>query len=454
MSGLTELSIAGRLATPDDPDWDEARQAWNLAADPHPAAVAYVQGADDIAAVIRYAAAHELKVLGQGTGHGAVAVGPVEDTIVIKTERMRGIEIDREARTARIEAGVRAMELATAAQDAGLCFLPGSSPNIGLTGYTLGGGLSWLGRRYGFACNRIEAIEVVTADGQQRRVDRETEPELFWAMRGGGGSYAVVTALHLRLLPIAEAFAGALVFPAEVGTEAVRTYRDWAATAPEEITSRVRFLRPPPLPDVPEPLRDKPLLTIDGAFVGDLDQGDELIAPLREIGEPIMDTFARMPVVGLARIHMDPEPPIPAVGHGVLVRELSNEAIDAFFDQVGPQANSPLLLAELDQLGGALGQPAEGAGALSHLDSDYVMFAAGLPMNPEQGAAIVERLDALEDALSPWAGKGDYFNFAERPSDLEAIFDSAVCDRLAAVKRQWDPDGVIRANHMPSLASV
>ena len=145
MSGLTELSIAGRLATPDDPDWDEARQAWNLAADPHPAAVAYVQGADDIAAVLRYAAAHELKVLGQGTGHGAVAVGPVEDTIVIKTERMRGIEIDREARTARIEAGVRAMELATAAQDAGLCFLPGSSPNIGVTGYTLGGGLSWLG---------------------------------------------------------------------------------------------------------------------------------------------------------------------------------------------------------------------------------------------------------------------------------------------------------------------
>ena len=249
-------------------------------------------------------------------------------------------------------------------------------------------------------------------------------------------------------------FAGALVFPAEVGAEAVRTYRDWAATAPEEITSRIRFLHPPPLPDVPEPLRDKPLLTIDGAFVGDLNTGDELIAPLRTIGEPIMDTFARMPVSGLGRIHMDPEPPVPILSHALLVRELPNETINAFFDQVGPQAGSPLLLAELDQLGGALGRPAEDAGALSHLESDYVMFAAAIPVNPELGAAIVEHLDTLEEALSPWAAEGAYFNFAERPSDIEAIFGSAVCDRLAAVKRQWDPDGIIRADHVLSLASA
>jgi hypothetical protein len=454
MSPLTELSLTGRVATPADPDWDQARQAWNLAVDQHPAAVAFAEGADDITAVIRYAAAHELKVLGQTTGHGAAPVGPVEDTIVIKTERMRGIEIDRGAMTARIEAGVLAMELAVAAQEAGLCFLPGSSPNIGVTGYTLGGGLGWLGRHYGFACNRVEALEVVTADGESRLIDRESEPELFWAMRGGGGSYAIVSAMHLRLLPIAEAFGGALVFPAEVGAEAVRTYRDWAATAPEEISTRIRFLRPPPLPDVPEPLRDKPLLTIDGALVGDLNQGDELIAPLRNIGEPIMDTFARMPVSGLGRIHMDPEPPVPILGHAVLIRELTNEGIDAFFERVGPEAGSPLLLAELAHLGGALGRPAEDAGALSHLDSDYVMFAAAIPMTPQLGATITGHLDALQEAMSPWAGEGQYFNFAERPSDIEAIFGTAVCERLSAVKRQWDPNGIIRANHVLSLASA
>jgi hypothetical protein len=161
-----------------------------------------------------------------------------------------------------------------------------------------------------------------------------------------------------------------------------------------------------------------------------------------------------MPVSGLGHIHMDPEPPIPLLGHALLVRELSNEGIDAFFERVGPQAGSPLLLAELAQLGGALGRPAEDAGALSHLDSDYVMFAAAIPMTPELGAAITGHLDELQKAMSPWAGEGQYLNFAERPSDIEAIFGTAVSERLAAVKRQWDPDGVIRANHVLSLSSA
>src|SRR5215207_2221361 len=345
MNGFTELKIDGQVVTPGDPEWDDARAAWNLIADQHPEAVAYAENGGDVARVVAFASGQGMGVAAQGTGHGAAALGPLEGTILLKTERMRGVTVDADSQTARVEAGVLTAELGGTAQADGLAFLPGSSPDVGVVGYALGGGLSWLGRRYGFACNRVNAIEVVTADAQSRRVDRESEPELFWALRGGGGSYAIVSALHLRLLPIAEVFGGALVFPAEVGAEAVRTYRDWAATAPEEITSRIRFLRPPPLPDVPEPLRDKPLLTIDGAFVGDLDKGDDLVAPLREIGEPIMDTFARMPVSGLGRIHMDPEPPVPILAHALLVRELSNEGIDAFFERVGPQAGSPLLLA-------------------------------------------------------------------------------------------------------------
>ena len=454
MSPFTELSLTGRVATPADPDWDEARQAWNLAADPHPAAVAYVQGADDIAAVLRYAAAHELKVLGQATGHGAAPVGPVEDTIVIKTERMRGIEIDREAQTARIEAGVRAMELATAAQEAGLCFLPGSSPNIGVTGYTLGGGLSWLGRRYGFACNRVEAIEVVTADGESRRVDRESEPELFWALRGGGGSYAIVTALHLRLLPIAEAFAGALVFPAEVGAEAVRTYRDWAATAPDEFTSRVRFLRPPPLPDVPEPLRDKPLLTIDGAFVGDLDQGDELIAPLREIGEPIMDTFARMPVV---RAGSHPHGP-RAAGPRPRPRVAGPRALERGDRRLLRAGRAPGGVAFAARRARSARRRAGPAGR-----GRRCALAPRLRLRDVRGRPADESGAGCGDRRAPRRARGghvavgrrgQYFNFAERPSDIEAIFGTAVCERLAAVKRQWDPDGIIRANHALSLSSA
>jgi hypothetical protein len=452
MSDFSQLSIAGHVATPSDPDWDQRRQAWNLAADQRPSAVAFVESAADVAEVVRFAARHGLGVAGQGTGHGAVAMGPLEEAILVKTERMRGVEVDAEARTARLEAGALALELGEAAQESGLCFLPGSSPDVGVTGYTLGGGLSWLGRRHGFACNRVTAIELVTADSEPRRVDADDDPDLFWALRGGGGGYAVVTGLELALLPISEVYAGALVLPAELGADAVRAYRDWAAAVPDEVTSIVRFLRPPPLPDVPEPLRDRPLLTLGAACIGGREEGERTIAPLREIAEPIMDTFDQIPATGLSRIHMDPEQPVPALGHHELIGELPDEAIDAFAAAAGPEAGSPLLVAELRQLGGALGRPAANGGALSKLDAAFVMLGIGLPMTPELGEAINHQLDLLHEAMSPWGTAGGYFNFAERPCDVEAILPPETCARLAEVKRRWDPEGTILANHAVSVA--
>jgi FAD binding domain len=451
MSDFNQLSIAGRIATQADSDWDEARQAWNLAADQRPGAVAFAESADDVANVVGFAAQSGLKVAGQSTGHGAVALGPLDEAILIKTERMRGVEVDADAQTARVEAGVLALELGEAAQGEGLCSLPGSSPDVGVAGYTLGGGLSWLGRRYGFACNRVTAIEVVAADGEVRRVDADNDSDLFWALRGGGGGYAIVTALHLALLPIAELYAGALLLPAEVGADGVRAYRDWAATVPDEVTSIVRFLRPPPVPDVPEEIRDRPLLTLGAACIGSQADGEKTIAPLREIGEPIMDTFGQIPAAGLSRIHMDPEVPVPGLGHHALVAELPDEAIDAFVGSAGPEAGSPLLLAELRHLGGALGREAENGGALSKLDAAFVMLGVGLPMTPELGQAIEGHLDELHEAMRPWASDGGYFNFAERPSDVETILPADTCSRLAEVKRSWDPDGMILANHALAL---
>jgi len=451
MSDFSQLSIAGRIATPADSDWDEARQGWNLVADQRPGAVAFTESADDVAKVVAFAAQNGLKVAGQSTGHGAVALGPLDEAILIKTERMRGVEVDADAQTARVEAGVLALELGEAAQRDGLCSLPGSSPDVGVAGYTLGGGLSWLGRRYGFACNRVTAIELVAADGEQRRVDSDNDSDLFWALRGGGGGYAIVTALHLALLPIAELYAGALLLPAEVGADGVRAYRDWAATVPDEVTSIVRFLRPPPVPDVPEEIRDRPLLTLGAACIGSQADGERTIAPLREIGEPIMDTFGQIPAAGLSRIHMDPEVPVPGLGHHALVAELPDEAIDAFVGSAGPEAGSPLLLAELRHLGGALGREAGNGGALSKLDAAFVMLGVGLPMTPELGQAIEGHLDELHEAMRPWASDGGYFNFAERPSDVETILPADTCSRLAEVKRSWDPDGMILANHALAL---
>jgi FAD binding domain len=455
MSDFTGLAIAGRIATPTDADWDEARLAWNLAADQRPEAVAFVESADDVAKVISFASENDLKVAGQGTGHGAFGLASsLEGTILLKTERMRGIEVDPVAQTARVQAGALVAELSGAAQAHGLSSMPGSSPDVGVTGYTLGGGLSWLGRRYGFACNRVQAIELVTADGEQRTVDAENEPDLFWALRGGGGGYAIVTALQLRLIPISEIYAGALVFPAELGIEAVRAYRDWAAGVSDDVTSVVRFLTPPPIPDVPEPIRGRPLLTIDGACIGSKAAGEEIVAPLRELGETIMDTWEQIPAEGLCRIHMDPENPVPGIGEGMTIRELPDEAIDAFASVAGPGSGSPMLLSELRQLGGALGRPDPDGGALTHLETGFVMYSVGMPMTPELAEAIPQHLAKIEQTMQPWAGEGSYFNFTERPCDADAILPADVCARLADVKRQWDPDGMIVANHSVSLETA
>ena len=218
-------------------------------------------------------------------------------------------------------------------------------------------------------------------------------------------------------------------------------------TVPEEVTSIVRFLRPPPLPDVPEPLRDRPLITIDAAFIGEQAEGERLLAPLREIGEPIMDTFAQVPAEALSKIHMDPEQPVPGLGHHALLRELPDEAIDAFVGAVGPEAGSPLLLAEIRHIGGALGREGENAGALAKLDADYLMFGIGMPMTPELGEAIDGHLDHLADAMAPVDRRRRLLQLRRAP--LRGRRDPARADARAAgeVKRRWDPDGMIRANH-------
>ena len=451
VANLSGLSTRGRMATANDADWDEARQAWNLAADQRPSAVALVEGPDDVSKVVGFARDNGLRVAAQGTGHGAVALGSLDDVILIKTERMRGVEV--EDGRARVEAGAWAADLGEAAAKTRQAFLPGTSPNVGVTGYTLGGGLSWFGRRYGWACNRVTAIELVTAEGEARTVDAATDPDLFWALRGGGGGYGVVTALHLELVPVSEAYAGALLFPPELAADGLRAYRDWTAGAPEEVGSMARALNLPPIPDIPEPLRGKKWLAITAACLGSKEEGEKAIAPLREIGEPAVDTFDQIPTAGLTQIAMDPEPPVPALGHHRLLAELPDDAINAIIDIAGPESGSPLLLAELRHLGGALGRPADNSGALDKLDAEFVMLGIGMLMDPALREPITSTLDKLADALDPWATEGGYFNYAERPCEVDAILPAETCKRLAQVKRSWDPDDLILANHSVALAT-
>jgi FAD binding domain len=440
-------SLDGDAVLPGDETWDSARQAWNLAADQHPAAVAHAADAADVARVIDFARQHGLRVAVQATGHGAGAMGPLEDTVLLKTDRLTGVEIDPAASRARIEAGTLSADVAVSAGEAGLAALLGSSPDTGVIGFTLGGGVGWLGRRYGLASNAVKAIEVVTADGRQRRVDSENDAELFFALRGGGGSFGAVTAIEVELFAVADVYAGTVAWPAEMAGEIAHAYGDWLANVPDEITAALRFLNLPPLPDLPEPLRGRSLVDVTGAFVGDPAAGEELMRPLREIGGAVWDTWEVQPAAALRQLAMDPEQPVPGIGDHVLLGELTPELADALVRVGGMDSGSPLLGFQVRQLGGALGREPDGAGALGSVDGEHIVFGVGAAFDEAARAAVDEHLDLVLSELAPYSTGRRFLNFADRPGDVSAFFSPEVWRRLTAAKAEYDPGDLFRANH-------
>ena len=445
VGGLRDL-IDGHVVLPGEDGWDLARQAWNLAADQRPVAVVFVETPADVAAVVEYARAHGFRVTTQATGHFAGSLDGFENTILVKTSRMRGLEIDPDARTARAEAGVLWEEVVLAAGEHGLAGLAGSSPDVGVVGYTLGGGVGWLARRYGLAANSVVAVELVTADGRIVRTDRDTEPDLFWAVRGGGGSFGIVTAIEFALYPVAEVYAGILFFPFERAAEVLNAWSEWVEDTPEEITSAGRLMQVPPIPDIPEAVRGRSFVMVEAAYTGGEADGAELLRPLRGLG-PEMDTFAMIPAAELRFLHMDPPQPVPGAGDGMALAELTPEAVDALVAVAGPGSGSPLLSVELRQLGGAVAVERPEHGAVGHLDAGFALFGVGMALDPEMEAAVKVHAQTVKDALAPWADGRGYFNFSDTPLEGRSLYPPATYLRLQDVKAAYDPDELFRVSH-------
>jgi hypothetical protein len=434
--------MTGDFVLPGDADWIPAKQGWNLAVDQQPAAVALPETAEDVIAVVEFARAEGLRVAPQGTGHNASALA-IKGDILLKTERMRGLTVDPERRTVRVEAGALWGPVADAAAEHGLAALAGSSHDVGVVGYALGGGLSWLGRRYGLAANSIVSAEIVTADGRLVYTDRDMHPDLFWALRGGGGNFGVVTALELRLYPITEVHAGVLFFPIERGVEVLNAWREWVEDVPDEVTSLGRFLQFPPLPQVPEPVRGRSFVVVEAAMLLDDFQGSELLAPLRALG-PEMDTFATIPIDQLKELHMDPPGPVPGSGDGMLLADFTAEAIEAV---TRASVESSLLSVEVRHLGGALGEARPEYGALAHIPAGYALFAVGMTPTPEAKAIVEADVARVQAALTQWDAGRRYLNFADKPVAPHAIWGSDALARLNTVKATWDASNVFRSNH-------
>lgn len=447
--GQLAQAIAGPVVTPADPAWDEARQAWNLAVDQRPAAVARPRDAADVQAIVDFAREYGLRVAAQGTGHNAHGLeGELAESILVKTDLMRGVEIDPQARVARVEAGALWMDVTAPAAEHGLAALAGSSPDVGVVGYTLGGGLSWLSRRYGLATNTVLAIELVTADGEHVRADHDNHPDLFWALRGGGGSFGVVTAVELELFEVERVFAGAMFWPQERAREVLQAWREWTEfDLPDEITSVGRILNVPPLPEIPEPLRGKQFVVIEAIYLGEEADGIELIRPLRALC-PAMDTFGMISTEQLSHLHMDPEHPVAGKGDGMLIEAPSAELIDTFVDGATGEHATALLSAELRQLGGAIARPAAHHGATSSIDAAFAMFAVGAAPFPELLPVIEQQVGALKQALAPHDHGSGYLNFTERRCDARELYAHEITfRRLQAVKATYDPHDVIQSNH-------
>ena len=438
--------LDGAVFMPGDEGWDDARRAWNLAFDQRPAAVARVADAADVARVVDFARERGVRVAAQSTGHGAGGCATFADTILLRTGGLAGIEIDTAGRRARIEAGVVAADVAVAAGEAGLAALLGSSPDTGVAGFTLGGGVGWLGRRYGLACNSVHALEVVTADGRRRRVDADTDPDLFFALRGGGGSFGVVTALELELYPVAEVYAGMVAWPGEMGSQIAHAYREWVAGVPDEITAQLRFMTLPPIPELPEPLRGQSLVDVTGAFIGDAAAGEKLMRPLREIEGAVWDTWGMQPTPALRQLAMDPEEPVPGLGDSVALEELTPEVVDLLVELAGPEAESPMMGMQIRLLGGALGREDEDAGALPKLDGEHLAFGVGAVFDPAARPPLESYLDRIQAELAPYSTGRRVLNFSDRPGEVQAGYRPEIWERLVAVRAKYDPAGMFVAS--------
>ena len=437
----------GSVHLPGDPTYDMARTPWNLHAADYPAAVAYPAFPDEVADVLRAAAAAGLKVAAQGTGHGAPPLeGRLANAVLLRTSAMRELEVDAQRRVVRAGAGVLWGDLAEAAGAQGLAALHPSSPDVGVVGFSLGGGIGWYARRLGLQCNRVTAAELVLADGTFVRATADSDPELFWAVRGGAVPLGVVTALEFAVFPLDTVVAGFLAWDWTAVEEVLPGWVEWCGQAPEDATTSFRLLEVPVGEGVPAALWGRRLAVIDGAILGDDAHAREVLAPLRALA-PEFDTVARVAAASLVRLHLDPEGPTPAYASSKLVAELPDAAIAGVIDAAGPGSGTRLAMVELRHLGGALSRPDPAGGALSWLDGQFLALGVGLDPDPAVQPQVREDAARFLAALESWVTGREYLPMLDDRTDLRKVFPPAVQGRLTAIRGAVDSHGLFLAPH-------
>ena len=436
----TTTQLTGTVHRPGDPGYPAAVTGSNLAVVHAPAVVVEAHEPADVAAAVRYATEAGLRVAVQSTGHGARGpVGP--DVLLLRTGALDSVTVDPATCTATVGAGVRAGALIAAAAEHGLAPVTGAAPTVGLVGLSTGGGLGPLARALGFAADRIRSLEVVTADGEERHVAAESEPDLFFALRGGGGGVAVVTSMTVDLVELPGFWGGAVFFPGADAAAVLHAWRSWAPSLPTEVTTSIALLRLPPLPQLPEPLRGQFVVHLRIASVGSPEDGAALLAPMLAVAPPALNAVAALPCTALGSVHMDPADPVPSADGGCVLGEFTAEAADALLALVGPGVQTPLLVAEVRALGGAMAVPPAVPNAVSGRDARWSLFTVGV-LAPPVAELVPAAVEELLTAMEPWRA-GVQYNLAAGRGLADAWPDDVLA-RLQQVTRDRDPHGLFR----------
>jgi FAD/FMN-containing dehydrogenase len=452
MASTTTFGIpnfGGDLLDPGHAGYDEARAVFNGMIDRRPALIAVCSSTDDVVAAVTHAREQGLPLSVYGGGHGVTGAAVIDDGLMIDMRGMKAIAVDPDARTARAEAGLNWGEFDAATQEHGLAVTGGRVPDTGIVGLALGSGSGWLERKLGFTCDNLIGAEMVTADGRVVQATATENPDLFWALRGGGGNFGIVTAVSLQLHPIGPiVYGGMLAWPAEMAGDVVRHWRDFMLGAPDEVGSALAFITAPPLEFVPEPVRGKPVVACIGCYAGDPAEGAEAMAPLTEFGPPGLDGFGEMPYVAVQDLITEANP------HGRrnywsadFLSELPDAAVDTLVEHA-TRPVSPFTSILLAAGGGAVSRVPDDATAFGERHSPFNTHYLSMWEDPAEDDTNIAYTRTLAAAMKPWTTGRVYLNYIgdEGLHRVESSFGEQKYARLQAIKAEWDPENVFRHN--------
>ncbi|MFE6734586.1 FAD-binding oxidoreductase [Microbacterium sp. NPDC057650] len=439
-----------RIVRASDPGWDELRATYSLLIDQQPSAIAVPRDAGEVAAAVRYARAHGLRVAAQATGHGASTLGDLADTLLVRTAALDEVKVDTRTGRVRVGAGVRWSAVVPQLAEAGFAARHGSSPTVGVVGYSLGSGIGWLSRKHGLQPDAITAIECTLADGTQVRADAENHADLFWALRGAGGNAALVTAVEFGTVRQSRVYGGALSFAADKATEVLQTWADFLTDAPEELTTWVTMYNFPDAPHLPDAIRGRSFVSVMGVYLGeggDIDaavleaEGRRLLEPFHALG-PFRDTFAAMSPVEIPGITTDPPGPVSSRG---TTAQMSRPTPETIAQVVELMTRKALMLVQFRHVGGALHRAVRGGGVRETVPGDVTMYSVGILANPDARTAVLADQDRLDEIVAPYR-VGRFAGFIESLGDPEELFPAASLERLREVVTRYDPDGLFRSS--------